>query len=192
MEGSQSEDNRNKPWVGPGNRQIIVFISAVKIPVNLWIICGASPPQCLCKVNVYTDNEMISWSTSWLLLENGSYIALQSSSAWWNKPLNFSLLHVLTVFTHTHVWRHCADTLLSPLSMRSTTHVAHTLTGPHWCRTVNIVAFEPWPPVLRAFISFSRGWCGLIQKQVDSFPFGGMTLDATVQMKEFDVGLIVF
>lgn len=104
------------------------------------------------KVNVYADNEMMFWNTSWLLSHNGGYNALRSSSARWNKLLNVSLLHVLPVFTH--IWRQCADTLLNLLSLHATAHVTHNLTGPLRCRTVDSVAFEPCPPNAKSLYLF--------------------------------------
>lgn len=84
------------------------------------------------KVNVYADNEMTFWNTSWLQPEIGGYVAFGSSSTWWNKLLNISLLGVLTLFTHTHthIGQHCANAFPSLLCINSSTHASQNPSGP--------------------------------------------------------------
>lgn len=65
-----------------------------------------------------------------------------------------SLYCMYFLYLHTGIWQHCADTLLSLLSVRATAHVTHNLTGPLRCRTVNSVAFEPRPPNAKSLYLF--------------------------------------
>lgn len=55
----------------------------------------------LCSRLMYTEiMEKMFWKASLCLSGKRDYIALRSSSAWWNKLLNISLQHVRT-YTHT-------------------------------------------------------------------------------------------